>query len=526
MKILVCDDISSAGTDLFRQNGFEVNEAGSLKPEQLAKIIDQYDGLIVRSATKVPDTVLNSTNRLRVIGRAGTGVDNIDTRAATRRGIVVMNAAQGNTITTAEHTIAMLMSVARLIPQATLSLKNGKWEKNKFVGAEVNSKTLGIIGVGKIGAVVASRAMGLGMRVIAFDPYLSNEAAAKIGIEPVSLDDLYARSDFITIHTPMTAETKGMVNRDAFAKMRDGVRVINCARGGLIDEEDLLAALNTGKVAGAALDVFEQEPPPANHPLVIHERVICTPHLGASTEEAQVGVAVTVAEQIIDFLLNQTVRGPVNVPALNSEQLRLIRPYLSLAESIGDFFGQAFGHSISEITVEYSGDVADLDTTTVTQAVLVGLFSSVIERLNFVNATLILQERGVKLIETLDHRARDFASAITIKAQTPEGEREVSGALFDGNNPRLVRINGFNLEAIPKGDMLVVLNHDVPGVIGNIATFLGNQGINIGRFHLGRKEIGGIAISIIQIDASLITSQLSEIGHLPNVISVKQVRLP
>src|SRR5581483_2593088 len=307
MKILVCDDISSAGTDLFRQNGFEVNEAGSLKPEQLAKIIDQYDGLIVRSATKVPDTVLNSTNRLRVIGRAGTGVDNIDTRAATRRGIVVMNAAQGNTITTAEHTIAMLMSVARLIPQATLSLKNGKWEKNKFVGAEVNSKTLGIIGVGKIGAVVASRAMGLGMRVIAFDPYLSNEAAAKIGIEPVSLDDLYARSDFITIHTPMTAETKGMVNRDAFAKMRDGVRVINCARGGLIDEEDLLAALNTGKVAGAALDVFEQEPPPANHPLVIHERVICTPHLGASTEEAQVGVAVTVAEQIIDFLLNQTV---------------------------------------------------------------------------------------------------------------------------------------------------------------------------------------------------------------------------
>jgi len=525
MKVLVCDDVSATGVELFRRAGIEVDERGALKPEQLAEIISDYDGIIVRSATKVTADVIEKAGRLRVIGRAGTGVDNIDTKAATRRGIVVMNAAHGNTITTAEHTIAMLMSVARMIPQATASLVGGKWEKSRFIGTEVNNKTLGIIGVGKIGAVVASRAAGLGMRVVAFDPYLSDEAAARLGIEPVSLNDLLARADFITIHTPMTPETKGLLNAVAFAKMRDGVRIINCARGGLVDERDLLIALESGKVAGAALDVFEQEPPPPDHPLIKHERVVSTPHLGASTEEAQVGVATTVAEQMIDFLLNGTVRGAVNVPALNAEQLRLLKPYLNLAENIGSFFGQAFGHTITEIAVEYSGDVADLDTTTLTQAALVGLFSSVIERLNFVNAALILKERDVRLTEARDSRARDFASLITIRAQTPDGEREVSGALFDGKNPRLVRINGFSLEAIPKGDMVVLFNQDVPGVIGRIATLLGDRGINIGRFHLGRKEVGGIAVAIIQVDSPLSAEQLAEVAQLPNVKSARQVHL-
>jgi D-3-phosphoglycerate dehydrogenase len=526
MRILVCDGLEKNGVDKLRSaSGVTVDEYPSIGSDDLAGIIDGYDALIVRSKTRVTADLIERAATLRVIGRAGTGVDNIDVAAATRRGVVVMNAAAGNTVTTAEHTMAMLLSLARQIPQAVTSTKAGHWEKTRFLGVELMGKTLGIVGLGRIGAAVAERARAFRMNILAYDPYFTREAAHELGIEMIALDDLIARADFITIHTPLTDETRGIINSTAIDRMKPGVRLINCARGGLIDESALIDAIRSGKVAGAALDVFEQEPTPPENPLLALDEVITTPHLGASTAEAQLGVATMIAEQVLDYLRHGTVRGAVNMPAVSAELLAAIGPYILLGEKIGLFQGQVFGHDFREIAIEYSGEVTEHDVKPITQAVLAGLLSPVIERVNMVNAAMVAEQRGIKVSESLSRRARDFASMIRVRAVTAERESEVAGALFGRRDGRLVRINGFSLEAIPKGHMLFLFNRDHPGVLGSIATFIGEHNVNIGRLYLGRKKIGESALALIQIDQPMSEETLGALASLPGVISVKQVRL-
>ncbi len=526
MRILVCDGLEKAGVDILRGvGGVTVDERPNITPDELIHAVSDCDGLIVRSKTKVTNHVLQHARRLRVVGRAGTGVDNIDVSAATRHGVVVMNAAAGNTVTTAEHTFAMLMSLARRIPQAAASMKAGRWEKNRFVGVELRGKTLGVIGLGRIGSTVAARARNFEMNVIGFDPYFTKEAAREVGIEMVSLDEVYARSDFITLHTPLTEETRSLIGAAAIAKMKQGVRIINCARGGLVDESALAAGIISGKIAGAALDVFEQEPTPPDNPLLALDQVIASPHLGASTEEAQLSVATLIAEQMLDYLKDGAVRGAVNFPAVSAEVLAAIGPYITLGEKLGSFQGQVFGHDLVQVNIEYSGEVAEHDVRPLTQAVIAGLLGPVIERVNMVNAAIVAEERGVKVTESLVRRARDFASMISVRAITRGGESEVCGALFGKRDARIVRINGFNLEAIPKGDMLFVFNRDLPGALGRIASFIGDHGVNIGRLYLGRKKVGESALSLIQIDQPLDQPVLEAFVEVPDVISVQQVRL-
>jgi len=525
MRILVCDGLEPAGIDILRAAAARVDERPDASAEAIEDIIADYDALIVRSKTRVTASMIERGTALKVIGRAGTGVDNIDVAAATNRGIVVMNAAAGNTVTTAEHTMAMILSLARRIPQASQSTKLGRWEKSKFVGTELMGKTLGIIGLGRIGSAVAERARAFGMNIIAFDPYFTEDAARDMEVEAVSLDDLFPRADFITIHTPLTDQTRHIIDAARFEQMKDGARIINCARGGLIDEPALAAAIRGGKIAGAAIDVFEGEPVAPDNPLLALDQVIATPHLGASTAEAQLGVATIIAEQVLDYLKHGTVRGAVNMPSVSAELLAAIGPYVVLAEKMGLFQGQAFGHDLREVSVEYSGDVTEHDVTPITQAVIAGLLTPVIERINLVNAAVVAQQRGIRVTESLSRRPRDFASLIRVRAITARGESEVSGALFGRRDARIVRINGFHLEAIPKGHMLLVFNSDQPGVLGRIATYIGDQRVNIGRLYLGRKKVGESALALIQIDQPLPAAELQQLSALEGVISVKQIRL-
>lgn len=526
MRILVCDGLEKTGVDKLKSaSGVTVEEQPSISSDDLSRIIGDYEALIVRSKTRVTSDLLGRAANLRVVGRAGTGVDNIDVAAATQRGIIVMNAAAGNTVTTAEHTMAMLLSLARQIPQAVQSTRAGRWEKNKFIGVELMGKTLGIIGLGRIGTAVAERARSFGMSVLAYDPYFTREAAYELGIEMIPMEDLIQRADFITVHTPLTDETRGLIGSAAIDKMKPGVRLINCARGGLIDELALAEAIRSGKVAGAALDVFEQEPTHPDNPLLALDQVITTPHLGASTTEAQLGVATMIAEQVLDYLKNGTIRGAVNMPAVSAELLAAIGPYITLGEKIGLFQGQVFGHDLREVAIEYAGEVTEHDVKPITQAVLSGLLSPVIERVNMVNASIVAEQRGIKISESLSRRARDFASMIRVRAVTSERESEVAGALFGRRDGRIVRINGFSLEAIPKGHMLFLFNRDQPGVLGSIATFIGANNVNIGRLYLGRKKIGESALALIQIDQPMSERTLGELAALAGVISVRQVKL-
>ncbi len=526
MRILVCDGLEKTGVDRLRSaSGVTVDEQPSISGDELARIIGGYEALIVRSKSRVTADLIDRAANLRVVGRAGTGVDNIDVSAATQRGIVVMNAAAGNTVTTAEHTMAMLLALARQIPQAVNATKAGRWEKNRFLGVELMGKTLGIIGLGRIGTAVADRARAFGMSILAYDPYFTREAAHELGIEMVALDEIIARADFITLHTPLTDETRYLINSAAIEKMKPGVRLINCARGGLIDELALADGIRSGKVAGAALDVFEQEPTPPDNPLLALEQVITTPHLGASTTEAQLGVATMIAEQVLDYLKHGTVRGAVNMPAVSAELLAAIGPYITLGEKIGLFQGQVFGHDLREVSIEYSGEVTEHDVKPITHAVLAGMLGPVIERVNMVNAAIVAEQRGIKISESLSRRARDFASMIRVRAVTTERESEVAGALFGRRDGRIVRINGFSLEAIPKGHMLLLFNRDQPGVLGSIATFIGDNDVNIGRLYLGRKKIGESALALIQIDQSMSEETLRALALVPGVISVKQVKL-
>lgn len=524
-KVLVSDALAPQGLEILeRAPGIEVLNRPGLDPAALLEAVRDAEGLVVRSGTKVTADVIEAASKLRVIGRAGIGVDNVDVPAASQRGIVVVNTPEGNNVTTAEHAIALLVSLARHVPQATASMKAGKWEKNRYQGTELFNRTLGVIGLGNIGRIVAERGRGLGMRVIAYDPHIAAEVAQKVDVELVSFDDLLARADAITVHVPRTKETTGLLDREAFARARRGVLVVNAARGGIVDEAALLAALDAGQVGGAALDVFETEPPPAHHALIAHERVICTPHLGASTEQAQLNVSIAVAEQVRDFLLHGTVRNAVNVPSISPELLEQVRPYLRLGEKLGRFQGQLCPGAIEEIEIEYAGDVAELRVAPITVAVLKGLLENVSDRVNMVNAPIVAQERGIKVVESKSSRALDFASTITTRVRGCV-DRLIAGALFHGNQPRIVRIDDFMLEAIPEGPTILLHNHDQPGVVGHVGQCLGAAGINISRMQLALVRERAEAAMLVNVDQMPDETVMESLRSLPHMIAAQLVDL-
>ena len=529
IRIFIADDVSDSGLEPLRAAGFVLDKRPGLSGEDLRNAIKSVQGLIVRSETKVTRELLEQAEQLRVVGRAGVGVDNIDVPAATSRGIVVMNAPDGNTITTAEHTLALLIALARRVPQANISLKAGKWERKNFIGVELQGKTLGIVGLGRIGRVVASRARAFGMTIVAYDPFIAPEQAAELEIELAPLDEVFSRADFLTVHTPLTNETRGIVGRDAFARMKKGVRVINCARGGLLDETALYEAIEQGIVAGAALDVFEKEPPTADNPLLQIPEVIVTPHLGASTTEAQEGVAFTVAEQMRDYLTTGALRGAVNVPALGAKELHALQPFIELAESLGRFQAQLVDSAVHAVELKYAGEIVDFDAAPVTRAFLAGLLRDVSARVNVVNAFLIAEERGINVTTSYIRAGVESVAAIQTRIITNSGEQNLSGTLFGFNaharEGRLTEINGFHIEAVPHGHMLVLRNRDVPGVIGAIGTLLGAAGINISRFQLGRRERGGEAMAVIEIDAPVSDEMLEKLRSAEQVISALQIEL-
>jgi D-3-phosphoglycerate dehydrogenase len=526
-KVLISDSLSPQGLERLRTySDLEVDVRPGLKGEELLRTIPAYHGLIIRSGTKVTKEVVASAANLRVVGRAGIGVDNVDVDAATKQGIVVMNTPGGNNVTTAEHAISLMLALTRNIPQANASLRSGRWEREKFTGSEVCSKVLGVIGLGNIGAIVAERALGLKMRVLGYDPFVSSETAAKLRIELASLDEIYAMADFITVHTPLTKETRGLIGPAAFAKMKKGVRVINCARGGIVDETALVQAITSGKVAGAALDVFVEEPPPKDHPLLKLDQVICTPHLGAATDEAQINVAIAISDQVGNFLTNGVIQNAVNFPALTAEQLTILQPYLTIGEKLGSFLAQVTPEAPQEVHVEYSGDVVAYDVAAATAAVLRGVLSPVLESpVNYVNAPLIARERGVRVLESRSSRPSNFLNSVVVKIVTEKGINAVEGAVFNNKAVRLVRVDNFHLEAVPEGYILVIYNHDVPGVVGAMGTLLGKHRINIAGLELGREKIGGKAIALIHVDGQVPAEVLTELQALESIISAQQIRL-
>jgi len=525
MKVLISDNISPKCVEILKDAGLEVDIKVGMKPGELQACIGDYEGLIIRSATKVTSEVIDAAARLKVIGRAGSGLDNVDRTAATKKGVVVMNTPGGNTITTAEHTIALMVSLARQVPQATMSLKAGKWEKKKFMGVELFNKTLGIVGIGNIGSQVAKRMQAFAMNVIAFDPFLSEDKAKAMGVEKVDLRELFRRSDFITVHTPLTTETKNLINRETLAIMKPGVRIINCARGGIVSEKDLYDALVGGKVGGAALDVFEKEPP-ENNPLLTLDTVIATPHLGASTKEAQENVAVAVAEQVVDYLVSGTIRNAVNFPSVPADQIARLQPYITLAEKLGGFSSQVFEGGVTEITIEYHGDAATVNTAPVTIAAIKGFLNPILlETVNFVNAPVIARERGIEVKEIKSTDEGDYQSMIALRLKAKDKVTSVAGTLFSKKDPRIIFIDDFKVEIVPEGELLFMYNNDKPGVIGNIGTLLGKNDINIARMHFGRETRGGMAISVVSIDAHASPQIVDKIRKLPNIISVKQISL-
>ena len=501
-RILVSDNLAAEGIEIFRNTpGIEVDVRTKMTPDELKAVIGQYDGLVIRSATKVTQEVIERADKLAVVGRAGIGLDNVDIPAASKRGVVVMNTPGGNAVTTGEHTIAMMLSLVRQIPQATASMKAGKWEKNKFTGHEFLNKTLGIIGTGRVGSIVADRAQGLKMKVLAYDPFIAPEAAKQMGIVLASLDDIFCQADIITVHTPLTKETRGLINAAAFAKMKKGVYILNCARGGIINEQDLHDALVSGRVAGAALDVFEEEPA-KNTALIALDNVICTPHLGASTDEAQINVAIAIAEQVCAYLTTGEIRSAVNFPSVSAELLAVIRPYLNLAEKLGKFEAQLVTGAIKEIVIEYSGEILKYNVAPITISLLKGLLTPILnESVNYINAPLIAKERGINVVEAKSSELKDYTSMISLTVRTAKGESYAAGTIFGRQEPRIVRINRFTVEVIPEGRMFVMFNHDKPGVIGNIGTTLGENGVNISRLHLSRAQIEGKAMVVLSTDS-------------------------
>ena len=522
-KVLISDKLSPAAAQIFRDRGLEVVEKVGMKPDELIKVIGEFDGLAIRSSTKVTAEVLAAAKNLKVVGRAGIGVDNVDIPAATARGIAVMNTPFGNSITTAEHSIAMLLATARDIPAANASTHAGKWEKSRFMGVEVTGKTLGVIGCGNIGAIVADRAQGLKMRVIAYDPYLSPERAQALGVDKVELDELFRRADFITLHTPMTEATKNIIDKKAFAKMKDGVRIVNCARGGLVVEEDLKEAIKSGKVAGAALDVFLEEPAKTNT-LFGMDQVVATPHLGASTVEAQENVALQVAEQMADFLLLGAVSNAVNMPSISAEDAPKLRPYLKLAEQVGRFLGQICQSGMQAVRIEYLGEVSKLNTRPLTAVVLEGLLSPQMETVNMVNAPVVAKERNIDVVESKNERSPDYRSLIRLSVKSEAGEDVVAGTLFADDRPRIVQVNGIAVEAEVGPHMLYLRNADKPGFIGDLGTTLGAAKVNIATFALGRAAKGGEAMALVSVDDQVSEKTLGALRALPQVKEALSLR--
>jgi D-3-phosphoglycerate dehydrogenase len=521
-RVLIADQLSPAAEAIFRERGLEVDTRVGLKKDELIAIIGEYDGLAVRSATKVTAEVLAAATRLKVVGRAGIGVDNIDVEAATQRGVVVMNTPFGNSVTTAEHAISLMLALARQIPAADRSTRAGKWEKNRFMGVELMGKVLGLIGCGNIGSIVADRAQGLKMRVIAFDPFLSPERAADLNVEKVELDALLARADFITLHTPLTEQTRNLLSRENLARTKQGVRIVNCARGGLVDEQAVADLIGSGHIAGAAFDVFAVEPAKES-PLFGLEDAVVTPHLGASTGEAQENVALQVAEQISDYLNTGAVVNALNMASVTAEEAPRLRPYMRLAEQLGSFAGQLTATGLSEVTVTYAGHAASLNTRPLTQVVLTGLLRPLLASVNMVNAPALAKQRNINVKVVTTEAVEGYQTLLTVEVLTESGPRAVSGTLFQDAEPRVVSIRGIPMEARLGAHMLYVRNQDKPGFIGALGRTLGDAQINIATFHLGRDEPGGDAIALVEVDGPIPDYVLEQVCRLPQVLHAKQL---
>jgi len=525
-KILISDSLAEEGIEVLKKvKEFKVDVKLKLLPEELKKIIKDYDALLVRSGTKVKKDIIESADKLKVIGRAGVGLDNVDLESASKRGIIVMNTPGGNTISTAEHTMSLILSLSRNIPQADASTKRGEWERKKFMGVELYGKTLGIIGLGRIGSEVAKRASAFGMKIITYDPFLSLEKAKELGVLSVELDVIFKDSDYITVHTPMTDETRHIIGKKAIDKMQKGVRIINCARGGIVDEGALFEGIKSGRIAGAALDVYEKEPP-KDSPLIACSNVILTPHLGASTEEAQVNVAVDIANSARDALLGCGIRNAVNVPCIDIELYKLLHPYVELSEKMGLLVAQIARGRISNIDIKYSGDIAKYSVLPLTVAVVKGSLTPILqETVNYVNSLIVAKERGIKVKESKSSELEEYANLIAVEVKTDKGATSVTGTLFTKKDARIVKINQFHVDAVPQGYMLVAHNTDVPGIIGKIGTILGNNNINIAAMTFGREKVGGKTLSVLNVDSPIPEGVLEEIRKAKNILDAKLVKL-
>jgi len=526
IKILVSDALSEEGLKVFKESKeLTVDVKTDLKPDALKEIIKDYDALVVRSATKVTKDVIESAKKLKVIGRAGVGLDNVDLEAATQKGIIVMNTPAGNTISTAEHTFSMILALSRNIPQANASTKKGEWKRSKFMGVELYGKTLGIVGFGRIGSEVAKRALSFGMKILAYDPFLSAEVAESIGVEIAELKKVLQEADYITVHTPLTDETRHMISDKEFALMKKGVRVINCARGGIIDEVALVSAIKEQKVSGAAMDVFETEPLSAESELLKLDNVIITPHLGASTEEAQVNVAIEVAEIVRDALLGRGIRNAANYPCLEAEVCKILNPYINLGEKLGMFIAQLVEGRFQELVINYSGEITKYDLSPVTMALAKGVLEPILkETVNFVNAVSLLKERGIKLRESKSAQEGEFVNLIQLEIKTDKEAKNVFGTLSSNKQPRIVKIDDYYLELYPIGEMVFIRNWDKPGLIGSLGTLMGKNGINIAAMTFGRDQLGGKAISILNVDSQVSSEIQDKIRELENILTVKVIR--
>ncbi|MDP6686331.1 MAG: phosphoglycerate dehydrogenase [Candidatus Omnitrophota bacterium] len=525
-KILISDSLAQEGIDILKKvKDFKVDVKLKLPPAELKKIIKDYDALLVRSGTKATKDIIKSAEKLKVIGRAGVGLDNVDLTAASKRGIIVMNTPGGNTISTAEHTISLILALSRNIPQASTSTKKGEWERKKFMGVELYGKVLGIIGLGRIGNEVAKRASAFGMKIIAYDPFLSLDKANELGVEAVEVKDLFKRADYITVHTPLTDETRHIIGKDTIKHMKSDVRIINCARGGIVDESALCEAIQKGKIAGAALDVYEKEPP-KDSPLLKCGNVILTPHLGASTEEAQVNVAIDIANSVRDALLGCGIRNAVNVPCIDLELYKILQPYVELSEKMGSFAAQIAVGRISHIDIKYSGDIAKYASSPLTVALVKGALTPILqETVNYVNSIIVAKERGIKVRESKSMQLEEYANLITVSVKTDKGSVSVEGTLFTKKDARIVKVNQFHVDAIPEGYMVVAHNIDVPGIIGKIGTIIGKNNINIAGMTFGREKLGGKTLSVLNVDSPVPEKVLKEIRGEKNILDAKLVKL-
>ena len=527
MRILISDKLSEEGIGILKEvSEFTVDIRTELKPEELKQAIKDYQAIVVRSATKVTREIIEAAENLKVIGRAGVGLDNVDLAAATEKGIVVMNAPAGNTISTCEHTISLLLALARNIPQANASVKQGEWKRSKFMGQELYKKTLGIIGLGRIGQEVAKRALSFGMKVIAFDPYLSGDVGKALGIQLVELESLLKDSDYISVHTPLSDSTRHIISDKQIALMKDGARIINCARGGIIDEQALIKAIKQGKLAGASFDVYENEPPAADYELLKLDNVITTPHLGASTEEAQVNVAIEVAECVRDYLLGRGIRNSANYPQIDSEVYKILAPYINLAEALGNFSSQLIEGRLKVVSIQYSGQITQQDVSPLTMALIKGFLTPVLkETVNFINARSLAEARGIKIKETRLSTEEEFVNLISLKIDTDKQTRQICATLSPNRQPRIVKIDDFYVELSPQGQLIIIKNWDKPGIIGSLGMLLGQHNINIASMTFGRKEPGGEAISVLNVDSPISGELLDKISKIKNVLGVRLIKL-